>query len=86
MANLPPDSVKDSLMSMPCLLPHGPLRAGTASVNHFVSTKPGLIGHSKGTLTTKAFKGGAVFVDTKTSVSYVPLQTSLNAAQFIEDK
>jgi hypothetical protein len=83
---LPPGSVKDSLMSMPCLLPNGPLRPGTASIDHFVCAENGLVGHSKGRLTLKSFCGGSVFIDTESSVGFVHLQTSLNADQTLAGK
>ena len=73
-------------MSMPFLLPAGPLRPGSASIDHFSCSEPGLVGHSKGALTLKSFRGGAVFVDTESMVSYVHLQTSLNADQTLLGK
>ena len=77
--NQTPGSVKDSLMVMPSLLPHGPLCPCTASVDHFVCAEQGIIGNSKGRLTTKSFQGGAVFIDTESSVGFAHLQTSLDA-------
>ena len=44
------------------------------------------VGHSKGALTLKSFRGDAVFVDTESMVSYVHLQTSLNADQTLLGK
>ena len=70
----PPGSVISSLMSMPFLLPAGPLRPGSASIDHFSCSKPGLVGHSKGALTLKSFRGDAVFVVTESMVSYVHFQ------------
>ena len=83
----PPGSVIDSLMSMPFLMPDGPLRPSrSASIDQFSCSELGLVGHSKGILTLKSFRGGAVFVDTESMVSYVHLQTSLNAAQTLAGK
>jgi hypothetical protein len=73
-------------MAMPCLLPQGPFHPGTASVDHFICAEQGLIGHSKGKLTTKSFQGGAVFIDTESGVCFVHLQTSIDAAQTILGK
>jgi hypothetical protein len=82
----PPGSVIDSLMSFPFVLPAGPLRPGSASIDHFSCSEPGLVGHSKGLLTLQSFRGGAVFIDTESMVSYVHLQTSLNAVQTLAGK
>ena len=82
----PPGSVISSLMSMPFLLPAGPLRPGSASIDHFSCSEPGLVGHSKGALTLKSFRGGTVCVETESMVSYVHLQTSLNADQTLLGK
>ena len=68
-------------MVMPCFLPQSPLCSRTASVDHFICAEKGLIGHSKGKLTTKLFQGGAVFIDTESGVGFVHLQTSIDAAQ-----
>ena len=85
--NQPAGSIIDSLCAMPFLLPDGPLCPGTASVDHFTCLNdPGLVGHSKGTLTLQSYRGGAVFVDTESMVSYVHLQTSLNTQQTIAGK
>ena len=82
----PPCSVIDSLMLFPFVLPAGPLRPGSASIDHFSCSEPGLVGHSKGLLTLQSFRGGAVFIDTESMVSYVHLQTSLNAVQTLAGK
>ena len=58
----PPGSVVDSLMSMPFLMPDGPLRPRSASIDQFSCSELGLVGHSKGVLTLKSFRGGAVRV------------------------
>ena len=73
-------------MFMPCLLLQDPLCPRTASVDHFICAEQGLIGHSKGELTTKSFQGGAVFIDTESGVGFVHLQTSIDATQTILGK
>ena len=66
---------------MPCLHTQGHLCPETASVFHFIFSEQGLIGHSKGKLTTKLCQCGAVFVETETGFDSVHLQSSIDTAQ-----
>ena len=55
-------------------------------VSHFICAEQGLIGHYKGKLTTKSYKGGANLIDTESGVGFIHLQTSIDTAQTILGK
>ena len=56
------------------------------SVDQMVSQTPGLIGQMVGFITTKRYRYATIFVDNATSLGYVYLQRTPNAAETIEAK
>jgi len=61
-------------------------KSATASVDHFSCSEPGLIPQVKGFLRNDTYCGGAIFVDNKSGVGYLHLQSSLDAAQTVAGK
>ena len=61
-------------------------KSTTASCDHFACSQPGLIPQGKGILTLDNYVGGTVYVDHATSVTYLYLQTSLDAIQTLQGK
>jgi hypothetical protein len=58
----------------------------TVSIDHMLSSTPGLIGQMKGFLTRRRYIGACVFVDHFSNLSFVYFQKSLNIEETIEAK
>jgi hypothetical protein len=58
----------------------------TVSVDHMLSSTPGLVGQMKGFLTRRRYVGACVFIDNYSNLSFIYFQKSLNIEETIEAK